>query len=596
MAVKVFRWKAVGPLLLFGLLLVILWWLFADRVARRTSEDVGTAVLGARVDIRRLHIDLFAGQVEVHGLTVGSPQEPMKNLFEADELVADIDIVPLLEKKVVIDRLAAKGLRFGTPRATPGFVVRDVKEGEPATPAEAAKRDAIAFAQRLDIPLLNVATGKVELSALDPTKLETVRTAEALGARADSSQQAWRTGLDSLQVGATADSVEAAVQRLKGAKATDLAAINDAKRTLDRVKRTRDQLAALERGVTGGVAGLRNGLKDLDAAKQRDYGFAKSLVKLPTLDAANIGAALFGRAAVDRVQQALYWTTLARQYMPPGLLPQADPAPQRVRRAGMNVRFPRDKAYPGFLLRAGELSFQLAGDSGAAPRDYAGKLEGLTSQPALYGRPTTFDASAPALKIGAMLDHVGAVARDTAAGTIAGVRLPAIAIPAFPLQLEPGAGDVTLSFALSGNNLRARWAVRSNAVRWTRDSAAGQGSALDQLVTRVLQGIQQLDLSAEVHGSLTSPALSVRSNLDEAVASRLRAELGAEVAKAEREVRAEVDRLVDEKSAPVRARVTAVADSATARLNAQRARLETAQRALEQRVRELTRLPGIRLP
>jgi hypothetical protein len=57
-----------------------------------------------------------------------------------------------------------------------------------------------------------------------------------------------------------------------------------------------------------------------------------------------------------------------------------------------------------------------------------------------------------------------------------------------------------------------------------------------------------------------------------------------------------VDRLVDDKVAPVRARVTAVTDSATTRLSAQRARLETAQRTLEQRVRELTRLPGIRLP
>lgn len=596
MAVKVFRWKAVGPLLGFGVILAILWWLFADPVARNTSENVGTAVLGAKVDIKRLHLDLFGGKVELRGLTVGSPQEPMKNLLEADELVADIDILPLLEKKVVINRLAANGLRFGTPRTTPGFELRAVAPGQPATPAEQAKQDAIAFAQRLDIPLLNLATGKVELSTLDPARLETVRAAAALGARADSAGEAWRSGLDSLRVGATADSVEAAVQRLRGARATDLAAINDARRTLDGVKRTRDRLAALERGVTSGVTGLRAGLRELDAAKQRDYGFAKSLVKLPSLDAANIAAALFGGAAVARFQQAVYWTALARQYMPPGLLPRADPAPQRVRRAGSNVRFPRERAYPGFLLKEGELSFQLAGDSGAAPRKYAGRLAGVTSQPALYGRPTTFDATAPALRIGALLDHVGAVARDTAAGTIGGVRLPALTLPAVPLTLEPGAGEVTLSFALAGDSLRARWAVRAGAVRWTRDSAAGPGSTLDQLVTRVLQGIAQIDLSAEVHGTLAHPRLAVRSNLDDAVASRLRAELGAEVADAERRVRAEVDRLVDAQAAPVRARVTAVADSATTRLSAQRARLETAQRALEQRVRELTRLPGLRLP
>lgn len=594
MSVRIFRWKAVGPLLGFAVGLAILWWLFADRVARKTSESVATSVLGARVDIQRLHIDLFGGKVELRGLTVASPQEQFKNLFEADELVADIDIVPLLEKKVVIDRLAAKGLRFGTARTTPGFEMRSDEAGEPFTPAEAVKQEVIAFAQRFDVPLLNLATGKVDIGQLDPARLETVRAAEALGARADSSSKAWRGGLDSLRIAETADSVEATVQRLRSARATDLAAINDARRTLDQVRRTRERLTAVERGLTSGVTTLRTGLTDLQAAKQRDYTFARGLVKLPTLDAANIGAALFGGAAVARVQQALYWATLARRYMPPGLLPSEDPGPKRVRRSGSNVRFPREHAYPGFLLREGELSFQLAGDS--APRTYAGHLAGLTSQPALYGRPTTFDATAPALRIGALLDHVGTTARDTGAGTIGGVRLPGIALPALPITLEPGQGDVTLSFALAGDSLRARWAVRAGAVRWIRDSAAGPGSALDQLVARVLQGITQLDLSAEIRGTLAKPSLAVRSNLDDAVAARLRAELGDQIAAAERQVRAEVDRLVDEKVAPVRARVTALSDSATARLGEQRARLDAAQRSLEQRVRELTRLPGIRLP
>jgi uncharacterized protein (TIGR03545 family) len=592
--VKIFRWKAVGPLLGFGVVLAILWWLFADRIAHTTTENVGTRVLGARVDIDWLNLDLLGGKVELRGLTVASPQEPMRNLFQAEELVADVDLLPLLEKKVVIDRLAAKGLRFGTPRTSPGFEMRAVGPGEPATPAEAAQRDVIAFVQRLDVPLLNLATGKVELGQLDPGRLETVRAAEALGARADSSSQAWRQALDSLRTGATVDSVEAAVQRLRGARATDLAAINDARRTLEQVKRARDQLAALERGLMGGVTTLRDGVRELDAAKQRDYAFARSLVRLPTLDAPNIGAALFGGAALARFQQALYWASLARRYMPPGLLPQEDPGPKRVRLAGTNVRFPRERAYPGFLLREGEVSFQLAGDS--APRDYAGRIAGLTSQPALYGRPTTFDASAPALRVGALLDHVGAIARDTAAATIGGVRLPAIALPGLPVTLEPGRGDVTLAFALQGDSLRASWAVRAGAARWARDTAAGAGSTLEQLVTRVLQGIARLDLRAEVRGTIAHPSLAVRSNLDEAVAASLRAELGAEVAAAERRVRGEVDRLVDEKAAPVRARVTALADSASARLGEHQTRLEAAQRALEQRIRELARLPGLRLP
>jgi len=122
MTVRIFRWRAIGPLLLFTVLGVVVWWLAADRIARRSAEAIGTAIVGAKVEIQDLHIDLANGDVTVRGLTVASPHEALKNLLQADELVADVDVLPLLEKKLVIDRLAATGLRFGTPRATDGRV------------------------------------------------------------------------------------------------------------------------------------------------------------------------------------------------------------------------------------------------------------------------------------------------------------------------------------------------------------------------------------------------------------------------------------------------------------------------------------------
>jgi len=586
-AIKVFRWKAVGPLLAFAVLLGLLWWLFADRIARHTAEDLGTRVLGARVDIKRLHVDLFGGKVEVNGLTIGSPYEQMKNLFEADELAANVEILPLLEKKLVIDRVAANGLRFGTDRTTPGFEIR--AEDKNVSTGEAVRRDVARWAEQFDVPVLSFAAGKVATGQLDPSKLQTAVIAEAVGRRADSTERVLRAAMDSVRVQQMADTVQATIERLKKARATDLAAINDARRTLDQVKRTRDRLATIERGVTTGVASLRGGLDSIQAAKQRDVDMARALLKLPTLDAAHIGAALFGRQAVDRFQKALYWAELARRYMPPGLLPRADKGPKRLRRSGTTVRFPREHSYPGFLLREGELSFFL-GEKG-----YAGRLAGLTSEPALYGRPTTFTASAPALRIGALSDHVTATTRDTAAATLGGVKLNGFSVPGLPLSLEPGASDMTFAFSLEGDGLRARWGISANAVRWQRDSAGG-ASDVEQLVTRVLTGITKLDLTAELRGSLAHPALAVRSNLDEAIATRMRAVVGEEVAAAERRLRAQVDSAVDPKTAPIRARLTAAQEDLTRRLAEQKAKLDGAQKALEQRIRELTRLPGIRLP
>jgi hypothetical protein len=155
---------------------------------------------------------------------------------------------------------------------------------------------------------------------------------------------------------------------------------------------------------------------------------------------------------------------------------------------------------------------------------------------------------------------------------------------------------MSLAFGLQGDGLRARWSVSAPTVRWVRDSAAGPGSDIEQLVERVLTGIPKLDLAADLRGSLARPALAIRSNLDEAIAGRLRTILGEEVAAAERRIRAQVDSVVEPQVVPLRARVTAAADDLHRRLAEQKARLDAAQKALEQRIRELTRLPGIRLP
>ena len=98
MRVAVFRWKAVGPLALFGAVGVVVWLLFADRIAKRAAETVGTTLVGARVEIARLHLELAHGRVTVQGLTVASPFEAFENLLQADQLVADLDPAPLLEK------------------------------------------------------------------------------------------------------------------------------------------------------------------------------------------------------------------------------------------------------------------------------------------------------------------------------------------------------------------------------------------------------------------------------------------------------------------------------------------------------------------
>jgi uncharacterized protein (TIGR03545 family) len=436
-----------------------------------------------------------------------------------------------------------------------------------------------------------------------------VQAAQRLLARTDSTRQALEQGFKALDVGGTVDSARALADRLGATDPRTLGldgtrqAIQSVQSTLQRLDAARKQVAALQQNVTQGVRLLGGGVQGLDEARQRDYAFARSLLKLPSLAAPDIGSAFFGKVSVDRFQQALYWAELARHYMPPGLLPREDAGPKRLRAAGTTVRFPKEHSWPAFLVQLGQVDFSIA--DGLLKGAYAASVQGLTSSPALYGKPMIVTAKRNAagsvvagIDVGAVVDHRTSDVRDSVAARLRGVQLPSFDIPGLPFRIAPGTGAANLTFALRGDQLLGHWSIGSKEVAWALDSAGGPRSDLEQVVWRVVSGLKQLDVSADVRGSLKAPTLSVRSNLDDAIAQRLKAVVGEEVAKAEAMARAKVDSLVNEKVEPVKQRVAAVQADATRRVTEQQQRLDQVQADLQAQLKRLTGglAPGIQLP
>jgi len=603
MRMKIFRWKAIGPLLLLLVLLGILMWLFAEPVVRQTTEEASTELLGTEVDVGRLDLLPRQASVDLGALQVADPFEPRRNLLEAERIVLKLNPEALTEKKLVVERLALQGLRFGTVRTKPA---RPVK-GDGFAPQ--ALRAVRQWSQQFDVPILQLTPiDTIKSLVLNPAQLGSVQAAQALLARTDSTRQALDAGFKALDVKGTVDSARALAARLAAVDPKKLGldgtrqAIQSVQATLKQLDQAKQQVNGLERSVKDGVRLLGTGVQSLDEARQRDYAFARSLLKLPSFASPDIGSAFFGKVSIDRFQQALYWAELARHYMPPGLLPRQDPGPKRLRAAGTTVRFPKERTWPSFLLQVGQVDFTIG--AGLLKGAYAAAVQGLTSEPALYGKPMVVSAKRDApgtaiagLDIGAIVDHRGANARDSVAARLRGVQLPSFDIPGLPFRLAPGTGSASLTFMLRGDQLGGRWAIGSHQVSWGLDSV-GTRSDLEQVVWRVLSGLKQLDVSAQLGGTVKAPKLAVRSNLDDAIAQRLKAVVGEEVAKAETMARAKVDSLVSDKVEPVKQRIAAIQADATKRVGDQQQQLGQVQAALEAQLKRLTAglAPGINLP
>ena len=592
---RIVRWQGLIPLALLLVVVVAFWLFFGDRVVRQTAAEAATKALGTQVDIASLQVRESESSIELREIAIADPFDPRRNVIAAERIRVELDPTPLLEKKLIIRRLAVGGVRIGTTRTEPARRIDD--NGFAAT----TLRNVRDWAARYRHPVLALTPiDTIRQIVLDPSQLTTVRAATALVASADSVRGALEAEWRGLDLRTTFDSSEALVRRLAEANPRTLGidgtrrAITDVRRVVRQIDDTRNRVEALHRSARAGVAVLDTGLGSLNDARRSDYAFARSLLKIPSLDGPDIGGALFGPVTLDRYQQVVYWAELAQQYMPPGLRPRPREGPERLRAAGATVAFPVARQLPDFHLQTGELEFALP--SGAARGSYTARLTDITTTPALVGRPTRFSArrdaagtALGALQVSGYMDHRAGRMRDSVTATGTAVVLPGFPLPGLPLRVEPGNGMSRLDFLRNGNRIAARWTIRSSDVQWLSDSSRARTlNPLEQLISRVISGLRELEVTANLTGEIRSPSIAISSNLDRAVAARVREVAGEEIAKAEARARAAVDRIVDERTAPVRARVAELRAESERRVADARARLDEERQRLQARLDSLT--------
>lgn len=593
---RVFRWQG-GAFLLVMLALIFTWWLlFGERTVRRSLEEAATTSLGTQVDIGTLDLRIAEGVVSLSGVAVADPFDRTRNLVDAADSRIELEIEPLLAKKIVVRNVSVRGLRFGTTREVParpvdtaGFVPR-------------ALRELRRFREQIDVPLLSLTPiDTIRSLVLDPTQLRTVQSATAFRNRADSLRTNLVSRAEAIMRTSVIDSGEALIGRLRTQTVRSLGvtgtirAVRDVRRLLGEVDSLRREVDALRRDTDTGFDSIVTATRAVNDARLADYAFARGLLRLPVFDAPSIGPALFGDVSISTFEKANYWVSLGRQYAPPGLLPRQRPGGRRVRRAGTTIDFVEPGALPDFLLRDANVSLSLGDDFGAAQGEYTLELVDLTTAPSLLGRPATFrlvragsQPTAPSFEVSGSLDHTGAVPHDVVTVRADDIRLPGFDLPGIPLSLVPGGAATRLSFELQGDSIAAAWSVRASSPQWLRDSARTRPlNALESMVVDVIQRVRTLDVEAELTGTLRSPRLAVRSTIDRQVAAAVQGAVGEKLRDAEQLVRARVDSLAESALAPVRTYVTELRAEAVARVGEVNTRVMALREQLLERLRAL---------
>ncbi|MCK4771346.1 MAG: TIGR03545 family protein [Candidatus Latescibacteria bacterium] len=601
---KLFRWKAIVPLCLLLVLLAVFWLFLLDGIVRRGIEFAGSQITGARVDVESADIRLLAGSLHLHRIEVADPEAPMTNLIEVEEAVADLRLTALLQKKIVVDTLAVRGVRFGTPRTESGELTRRVE----STGAVAGRFGE--WIENLPIPDLSLeGLGEaVNITEIKNDSLATIRLARNISEAADSTGRMWSEQIRSLDLQAEIDTARVVIERLQNLNLRNLGlrqireitkTYNTARDLTHSLEQKRDNLQSLRSDIEEGIGYLKEGISGLDETRAADYRYARTLLQIPSLGAPDIGPALFAEMALDNLRPYLNILDKIEQYAPPGLKTRQRAGPERVRMSGTTVHFPRRRSYPAFLLQFAEISLSL-GEEGSR-EDYLLLINGLNSDPAVYGEPTTLslDRASGAegerrIRAAAHLDHTTPLAVDSLTVTREGMGMGEVSLGSVGGNLDLGTGMVSLRLVRAGERLDAAMQWNCPSVTW---ESTTDKSGVIEFVWRTISGLNSVVIDVEIAGTPSRFDLSVRSNVAGELARGLESQLGDQIRRTEARVRSEVNLRIESFVADARNRAEAVESEVEERLAEFQRQLDEVRAELQARIGNLTeRLPAGIIP
>ncbi|OGR64629.1 MAG: hypothetical protein A2X30_04265 [Elusimicrobia bacterium GWB2_63_16] len=530
------RWSYIAPrLTLIALVWAFFFFAFDPILKWGLIKGIEKGA-GARAEIASVKTTIFPPSLSVKGLAVGDAAAEYTNLCEFASLDFRMEGRPLLEKKFVIDRAALAGLTFGTPRKTSARLPL-AKEEPPSEFSRQLQAESKDFA--LD-RAADVKADALTAYTVNPDDLESVKLARELERKFDEDYRQLFEKADMQRYQARMDALKASYGKARGEtnfvkQAKDYAAAaKELRKLTEDFKRDK---AELERAM----AEAKTALKAVEEARRKDTANVMGKMKLPSLDKESLGRMLAGPAIAAKADKAMKWAAIARRYMPASATAKTL---AREAARGRVVHFPKERAWPSFLIRELALSGELNLD---APLDYEGRIEGITTQPKVYGKPLVADIKgskgARRLQANALVDATGDILKARALVNYSGMDVSGLRLGSenSVSVAVSGTGSFDGKFAAAGESLSGRGTFNIAGASFAPKADAVKTPQLRSALLGAFSGLDSASVWTDLGGTVKAPKFSVGTDLAAALSAGFSRALGAELKKAQEAAAAKVD-------------------------------------------------------
>ncbi|MDH4274876.1 MAG: TIGR03545 family protein [Gammaproteobacteria bacterium] len=572
---RIFRTSFLIVIAVFGILGGLTYWVFSSGIVERAIERKMTTAFDAKVDIDALSFNIFNMGAGYDRLRIGDKDQPMRNLVETGSARFRMELSPLLMGKVVIDDLSVEQIGVHTPRKDSAAIHTAPPATPPNTantPPPAAKSDAApaptappTAAPATAWDKLAAKTPKIDLQALEQrvdvtglVKQGGLGTTRYISEIKDSRTQMfkdWDERINNSKLDKDFAALLADINRI------DLGGIKDpksAKSALDTLKSAREKHDKLKSTFNGmnfeaqrDLATLKDTWQGLNQRTEDDITALKRLAKLGSIDTRDAAQMVFGPAILQQFSEVNGYLARAKRIVAGKPAEKAPP-----RRAGVNIQFPLERPRPpDFLIRRIGINGTLADQK----TKLSGEVIGITTEPDAYGQPTTLQlrtatADQGTWKITGLFDHRKSQDLDRLAFKGDNIDLGRVSLHneannPMPKAFHPQASDITLALQTDQNILKGEFSLVAPKVDFEFDTAPT--NATGSVVRKVFADIRDVHIDGQIGGTWSNPTLNLKSNIDNILSQRLGQIIQEKTAAVERQIRQEVDALVQKEKANV---------------------------------------------
>ena len=467
-------------------LVVILYFLFANTLLKSLAQGALGDATGAEVNIEKVSHSLFPFGLSIKRLQATDNANPIRNKLEIASLTADVDLMPLLNKKLIVNELIVQDVEFDTKRTLAGEVYVQPD----------AQASSFAFPTLADLPSVD------EVLEKSPLKT-TAAVVEAQQVVAQYKQPIQ----DKYAALPSKEKLNAYKDRLAALKDTDyknpleLAA---AKKEFDSIK---EEIKKEQKTISEFVdlakeakAASASSVAALKSAPQEDYALLKGLVAGDEGAIGQVTQHLFGEKAKVYTQGLL----LAMDMLS-GTSEEAAPEDVKV-----------DDGLPNVWIKRAAVNIKWKDEQ--IQTDW----QNITDQHALVGNPTTFLVNSSKANNWNKLDLKGSF--EIIQGKVNSVQdwdIKGLVLDA--VELVPAESKQKLNALLNSGLLASKGGLKLVDGKLSGSSvfdlsalkleASGQND-LTSAMAEMISGLSELKLSTDFSGSLSSPSIKVKSDLD----------------------------------------------------------------------------------